>query len=71
MMLFRGSTPGRYRCVSGLGLAAIWSVALMCEQHAVASAPAGYNLVWSDEFNQGVGASPNSANWTFDTGAGG
>src|SRR3569833_674485 len=38
---------------------------------AIATAPAGYNLVWSDEFNQGVGSSPSSSNWAFDTGAGG
>ena len=33
--------------------------------------PAGYNLVWSDEFNGAVGSAPNPANWTYDTGAGG
>ncbi len=33
--------------------------------------PAGYNLVWSDEFNGNVGSAPNSANWTYNTGAGG
>jgi len=33
--------------------------------------PAGYNLVWSDEFNGAVGSAPNPANWTYDTGDGG
>ena len=32
--------------------------------------PAGYTLAWSDEFNQGVGATPNQANWNYDTGIG-
>ncbi len=29
------------------------------------------NLVWSDEFNQADGSAPSSANWTYDTDAGG
>src|SRR3569833_2395960 len=33
--------------------------------------PSGYTLNWSDEFNQGVGAQPNSGTWAFDLGAGG
>ncbi len=32
---------------------------------------AGWQLVWSDEFNQPDGSSPNSTNWTYDTGNGG
>ncbi|HSU56823.1 MAG TPA: family 16 glycosylhydrolase [Candidatus Dormibacteraeota bacterium] len=31
----------------------------------------GWTLVWSDEFNQPDGSSPNSANWNYDTGGGG
>ncbi len=38
---------------------------------AWAAPPAGYNLVWSDEFNGPVGSAPNPANWTYDTGDGG
>ena len=39
---------------------------------ATASAqPAGFNLAWSDEFNEGVGNQPNSSVWGFDTGGGG
>src|SRR5580704_9637011 len=38
---------------------------------AFAQAPPGMNLVWSDEFNGGVGSTPNGANWGYDTGAGG
>jgi beta-glucanase (GH16 family) len=35
---------------------------------AQAAPPAGYTLSWSDEFNQGVNAYPNSANWGYFTG---
>jgi beta-glucanase (GH16 family) len=38
---------------------------------AWAMPPAGYNLVWSDEFSGPVGSAPNPANWTYDTGDGG
>ena len=33
------------------------------------AAPAGYSVYWSDEFNGTAGTAPNSANWTYDTGA--
>jgi len=36
-----------------------------------ANPPAGYNEVWSDEFNGSVGSPPNSANWSYDLGGGG
>jgi beta-glucanase (GH16 family) len=32
---------------------------------------AGWQLVWSDEFNQPDGSSPSSTNWVFATGGGG
>jgi beta-glucanase (GH16 family) len=32
---------------------------------------AGWQLAWSDEFNQPDGSSPNPANWGFDVGGGG
>jgi len=38
---------------------------------ASASPPAGYTLVWSDEFNQSVGSPPSLANWVYVTGNGG
>src|ERR1700761_4375531 len=31
----------------------------------------GWSLVWSDEFNQPDGSSPDPTKWTFDTGGGG
>jgi beta-glucanase (GH16 family) len=61
-------------CKNGIKIAtatAALALVLTGGGRALASAPAGYNLVWSDEFNQGVGSSPSSANWAFDTGAGG
>jgi beta-glucanase (GH16 family) len=36
-----------------------------------ATPPSGYTLVWHDEFNGSVGSAPNSANWSYDLGAGG
>jgi beta-glucanase (GH16 family) len=38
---------------------------------AVAQNIPGWNLVWSDEFTQANGSSPNSAKWAYDTGASG
>lgn len=35
------------------------------------SAPAGWQLAWSDEFTQPDGTSPDSSKWTYDIGAGG
>ncbi len=35
------------------------------------SAPSGWTLVWSDEFNGAAGSAPNPANWNFDLGGGG
>lgn len=43
----------------------------LCAGVASAAPPAGYNLVWADEFNGGVGTAPNPANWTYDLGGGG
>lgn len=38
---------------------------------AAAQSKVGWSLVWSDEFNQPDGSSPDSAKWVFDLGAGG
>jgi len=38
---------------------------------ARAQDPTGWNLVWSDEFDQANGTSPSSAKWNFDTGGNG
>ncbi len=36
-----------------------------------AQAPAGWSLVWADEFDQPDGSSPDPEKWGFDTGGGG
>ena len=38
---------------------------------AQATPPPGYQLAWSEEFHQGVGAKPDPAVWGYDTGGGG
>ena len=45
-----------------LGLTATF---LLAASPALAEAPAGYKLVWSDEFNAGTG--PDPAKWSYDT----
>jgi len=38
---------------------------------SLAEATTGWTLVWSDEFNQPDGSSPDATKWTYDTGGGG
>jgi uncharacterized protein (TIGR03437 family) len=38
---------------------------------ALAQSPAGWKLVWSDEFNQASGTAPDPAKWNYDLGGGG
>ena len=38
---------------------------------AFAAPPPGYNLEWTEQFNEGVGGSPSSSIWGYTTGAGG
>ena len=64
--MIRSFTPSKVR-VAIFALAAV-ALNAVCAQ---ASPPAGYTLVWSDEFNGAVGAHPNAANWTYDLGAAG
>ena len=40
-------------------------------QGAGLSPPAGYRLVWADEFNGPRGSTPDPANWQFETGGNG
>jgi beta-glucanase (GH16 family) len=58
-MPFRSSVS----LVAALGLGA-----LAC---GTGSAYGAWQLVWSDEFNQPDGSSPNPTNWCYDTGGGG
>jgi beta-glucanase (GH16 family) len=49
----------------------VWAIPLRCGGKVVmeASTPAGYTLVWSDEFNSGT--TPDSSKWTYDIGGNG
>jgi len=38
---------------------------------ALAAAPTGWHLVWSDEFNQPNGSAPDATKWGYDLGGGG
>jgi len=38
------------------------------ENRAPDPGPAGWNLVWSDEFNEPAGTPPNPANWSYEIG---
>lgn len=38
---------------------------------SLAAPPAGYNLIWSDEFNGTVGSAPNSSYWNYNLGENG
>ena len=51
-------------------LAATAAFATLSTQ-ASATPPPGYTLEWSEQFNQGVGSSPNPATWGYVTGGGG
>jgi beta-glucanase (GH16 family) len=51
------------RVALGVALAAI------CLSQVQAQNLPGWTLVWSDEFDQPDGSSPNSAKWTYDIGA--
>lgn len=52
--------------------ASLWLAAgLAAAGAAQAAPPAGYRLVWGDEFRQEPGARPDPARWGYDLGAGG
>src|SRR5580658_8850778 len=59
------------RSVAISALAAVVCLYSGAARPAQATPPAGYTLVWSDEFNEAVGSAPNPANWGYDIGAGG
>jgi beta-glucanase (GH16 family) len=65
------------RSFSSSGLVRFGRVALglvlatICLSEAKAQNLPGWTLVWSDEFDQPTGSSPNSVKWAYDTGAGG
>lgn len=52
-------------------LAVIAALGLLAAGARAQSAPPGWRLVWSDEFNGPDGAAPDPSKWTFETGGGG
>lgn len=50
------------------GLSAAFICLFLGANLSQATPPAGYSLVWSDEFNGPIGSAPNSANWGYDIG---
>src|SRR3569833_228116 len=61
-------TKSALKLVAGVACATFAILGSANQSYAV---PSGYTLSWSDEFNGAVGSAPNSANWGYDTGAGG
>lgn len=47
------------------------SLVLLATLPALAVPPPGYNLTWSDEFQQPLGTPPSKSHWSYDTGANG
>ena len=52
-------------------LAALFFCLALLGLNARAQPSTGWSLVWSDEFNQPDGSSPDASKWTYDTGGGG
>ena len=65
------TTPQRARALAAaLGAAALVAVGLVASTAAPAEAAIG-DVIWSQEFNGSAGSAPDSAVWSYDTGAGG
>ncbi len=62
-----------FRRVAALCLPAALALSgvLIAPPPASAAPPAGYRMVWKDEFNLTPGSPPNPAFWTYETGASG
>src|SRR5262249_32689977 len=45
-----------------------WSASV---DSSFAQPPSGYSLVWSEEFNEGIDATPDPSTWNYDLGGGG
>ncbi len=50
--------------------AAVLFVVLTCASSALAQSSNGWTLVWSDEFTQANGSSPDASKWAYDIGTG-
>ena len=53
-----------------LKLTTLLACQIMVSAGAVAQVSPGWTLVWSDEFTQADGSSPDSTKWTYETGTG-
>ncbi|HEV7655960.1 MAG TPA: glycoside hydrolase family 16 protein [Mycobacteriales bacterium] len=64
----------RWRIIAAGGFAAAavtaMVVAVPSPAGAVPAPPAGYSLVFGDDFNSAAGTQPSTANWLYDTGFG-
>ncbi len=66
-MIFRAVRP-----LNAVGLLSIMATLSLANPCAVNAAPAAaWQLVWSDEFDQPDGSTPNRSNWTYDIGGNG
>lgn len=61
---------GRAMIRAGLWLAAAFALLAWKSAAPVYAVPSGMYFIWSDEFNQGAGAYPNSSTWGYDIGTG-
>lgn len=64
----------KYFCCFGLragNVAALFAGCCLFALSAPAQTSPGWSLVWSDEFSQPDGSSPDATKWNFDTGGGG
>ena len=68
-MTLNETQPYPLRRWAGAGIALVFC-AFECAGSipSAAAPPSGYSLVWSDEFNQGVGKGPDLTKWQFETG---
>ena len=68
------SPPRRWRVLAAGGFAAAAVTAMMVAAPtpagAVPAPPAGYTLVFGDDFNGAAGTRLNDANWLYDVGTG-
>src|SRR5579862_2732438 len=78
LMTKRSKSVPDYRLITAALLAAFTAVLFaLSARPSYATPPSGYTLVWDDEFNSAtdshetVGAPPDPAYWTYQTGAGG
>jgi hypothetical protein len=66
------ATPLRIRILKpAIKFALLLACRVVMESQGAAQPTTGWTLVWSDEFSQPDGSSPDTNNWAYDTGGGG